>query len=124
MAGLTMRIGGDGPIVAHFDATGRRLDVRVRLHARGADGDALHDALRRLALDDRELARTAFGVVMHCAGSWEDEYTEIHGADALDFDEWMERIEFGGVTIVDAAASSSPPWGGADARSAGPARCA
>ncbi len=102
MPDLRMSIGGDGPVIAQFDATGWRLDVRGQLHARGADADDLHDALRQLALADRELARTAFGVVMNCMGSWEDEYTEIHGADALSFEDWVERLETELRTSVDA----------------------
>ena len=102
MSNLRITIGGDGPVVAGSDASGWRLNVRGRLHAQGADPDDLHDALRALALRDRELARVAFSVVMNCMGAWEDEYTEIQGVDALEFDNWMERIEFGGVTSVDA----------------------
>ena len=98
---LRISIGGDGPVVAQSDATGWRLLVRGRLHARGVFSDDLHVALRELALGDRELARDAFGVVMNCTGSWEDEYTEWHGEDALTFEDWMERLETGLRTSVD-----------------------
>jgi len=98
---LRISIGGDGPVVAETDATGWRLFVRGRLHAKGVDSDDLHVALRELALGDRELARAAFGVVVNCMGAWEDEYTESHGADALTFDDWMERLETGLRTSVD-----------------------
>ena len=100
-SGLRISIGGRGPVVAESDATGWRLIVRGQVHASGASSDTLHIALRDLALQDRELARVAFGVVMNCAGAWEDEYTEEHGEDALAFDDWMERIEAGGVIWVN-----------------------
>ncbi len=67
----------------------------------GVDPSDLHLALRDLALGDRDLARDSFGVVCNCAGAWEDEYTEEHGEDALTFEDWMERIEYGGVTLVN-----------------------
>ena len=102
MSNLQIRIGGDGPVVAEFDATGWRLIVRGRPETTGVDSEGLHVALRELALRDRDLARDAFGVVMNCAGAWEDEYTEEHGADALPFEDWMERIETGLRTSVDA----------------------
>lgn len=95
-----MRIGGDGPVVVESDATGWRLIVREQVHASGVSPDDLHTALRDLALRDRELAHDAFGVVCNCAGAWEDEYTEEHGEDALPFEDWLERIEYGGTTIV------------------------
>lgn len=98
---LSIRIGGDGPVVAESDATGWRLFVRHRLHARGVESDDLHVALRELALRDRELARVAFGVVMNCMGAWEDEYTEERGEDALTFGDWIERLETGLRTSVD-----------------------
>jgi hypothetical protein len=101
VSNLSISIGGDGPVVAESDAAGWRLIVRGRLHARGVDSDDLHVALRELALADRELARGAFGVVMNCMGAWEDEYTEEHGADALTFEDWMERLETGLRTSVD-----------------------
>jgi hypothetical protein len=101
VSNLRIRIGGDGPVAAESDATGWRLFVRGDLYARGVDGGDLHVALRELALRDRELARDAFGVVMNCSGSWEDEYTEEHGADALTFEHWMERLETGLHTSVD-----------------------
>lgn len=101
MSGLRTRIGGDGPVVAESDATGWRLIVRGQVHASGVDRDDLHVALRNLALHDRDLARDAFGVVVNCLGAWEDEYTEGHGEDALPFDDWMERIEYGGTTWVN-----------------------
>lgn len=101
MSGLRVRIGGDGPVVAESDATGWRLIVRGQVHTSGVDPTGLHVALRDLALDDRQLAHDAFGVVMNCAGAWEDEYTEEHGEDALTFEDWMERIEYGGVTWVN-----------------------
>jgi hypothetical protein len=100
MSNWKMRIGSDGPVVAELDTTGWRLIVRGQPHARGVDGDELHAALRELAL--RDLARDAFGVVVNCAGAWEDEYTEEHGEDALSFEDWMERIETGLRTSVDA----------------------
>ena len=34
----------------------------------------------------------------NCAGAWEDEYTEEH---ALTFEDWMERIEYGGITWLN-----------------------
>jgi hypothetical protein len=100
MGTLRTRIGEGGPVVAESDTTGWRLIVHGQTHATGVDNNALHVALRELALSDRALACDAFGVVMNCAGAWEDEYTEEHGEAALDFDNWMERIEFGGVTVV------------------------
>jgi hypothetical protein len=101
MSNLRVRIGGGGPVVVESGATGWRLLVREELHARGVDNDDLHVALRALAVSDRDLARDAFGVVMNCAGAWEDEYTEEHGEHALTFEDWMERIAYGGVTWVD-----------------------
>jgi hypothetical protein len=98
---LITRIGGDGPVVAASDATGWQLIVRGRTHATGVDSHDLHVALRELALSDRSLARDAFGVICNCAGAWEDEFTEEQGEDALTFEDWMERIEYGGVTWVD-----------------------
>ena len=98
---LRISIGGDGPVVAESDATGWRLFVRGRLHARGVDSDDLNVALRELALGDRELARDAFSVVVNCMGAWEDECTETHGEDALTFEDWMERLETGLRTSVD-----------------------
>lgn len=101
MAGLKVRIGGDGPVVIESDATGWRLIVRGPVHASGVDRNDLHIALRDLALRDRGLAHDAFGVVCNCAGAWEDEYTEEHGETALTFQDWMERIEHGGTTWVN-----------------------
>ncbi len=101
MSGLRTRIGGTGPVVAESDATGWRLITRGQLHASGVDHEDLHVALRALALSDPDLAGVAFGVVMNCLGAWEDEYTEEHGADALTFHDWMERIETGLRTWVD-----------------------
>lgn len=100
MSGLRIRIGGDGPVVAECDATGWRLIVRGAVRASGVDHDDLHVALRELALSDRDLANDAFAVVSNCAGAWEDEYTEERGEGALLLEEWMERIEFGGITCV------------------------
>lgn len=102
MAGLSIRIGGDGPVVAETetDPPGWRLLVRGHEHGAGVDQRDLHQALRDLARKDRHLARVAFGVVMNCM-AWEDEYTEEHGEDALTFEDWMERIERGGVTWVN-----------------------
>jgi hypothetical protein len=65
------------------------------------DPDALHVALRELALRDQDVARDAFGVVCNCLGAWEDEYTEEQGQDALTFEDWIERIAEGGVTWVN-----------------------
>lgn len=101
MSGLSVRVGGDGPVVAESDATGWRLIVRGNMDASGVDVDDLLVALRELALRDRDLANDAFAVVCNCAGAWEDEYTEEHGEDALTFEDWMERIEYGGVTRVE-----------------------
>jgi hypothetical protein len=101
MSNLSISIGGDGPVVAESDATGWRLIVHGRVHASGVDGEELHVALRELALSDRDLARDAFAVVVNWMGSWEDEYTEIHGEDALAFDDWMELIEYSGIVWVD-----------------------
>lgn len=101
MGGFRVRVGGDGPVVAETATQGCRLLVRGELQEAGVAGEELHTALRNLALRDRDLAHDAFGVVCNCAGSWEDEYTEEHDEDALSFDEWMERIEYGGVTWVD-----------------------
>ena len=98
---LVSRIGDGGPVVAVSASTGWQLIVRGRTQATGIDTDDMHNALRDLALCDRALARDAFGVVMNCLGAWEDEYTEEHGEDALTFEDWMERIEFGGDTFVD-----------------------
>lgn len=100
MSGLRSRIGGDGPVVAESDAQGWRLIARGSLHASGVVREGLHSALRDLALSDRSLADDCFGVLCNCLGAWEDEYTEEHGEDALTFEDWMERIEYGGVTIV------------------------
>jgi hypothetical protein len=101
MGVLRMRIGGDGRVVAESDATGWRLLVHRETHSTGVANEDLHVALRELALRDRALARDAFGVICNCVGAWEDEYTEEHGQDALAFEGWMERIEFGGVNGVD-----------------------
>jgi len=97
---LRTRIGGDGPVVATSDASGWQLIVRGQTHATGIDSDDLHVALRKLAIDDRELAPDAFGVIINCLGAWEDEYTEEHGEAALPFEDWMEGIEHRGVTWV------------------------
>jgi hypothetical protein len=97
---LTVRIGGDGPVVVESSATCWRLIVHGQTHATGLGPDDMHTALRELALSDRALALDAFGVVMNCVGAWEDEYTEEHGEEALDFDNWLERIEYGGTTVV------------------------
>jgi hypothetical protein len=76
--------------------------VRGALHVSSHDTDDLHGALRRLAIDDPEVARDAFGVVVNCGGSWEDEYTEEHGGDALPFEDWLERISAEGLaTYMD-----------------------
>ena len=40
-------------------------------------------------------------VVCNGIGSWEDEYTEEQGEDALAFEDWIERIADGGVTWVN-----------------------
>jgi hypothetical protein len=101
MGTFRSRIGGDGPVVVESDSSGWRLIVNGQTHARGVDSQQLHVELRELALRDRALARDAFGVVRNCAGAWEDEYTEEHGEDALAFDDWLERVELGGVTWVD-----------------------
>lgn len=101
MSELRTRIGGNGPIVAESDATGWRLIVRGNVKESGVDRDGLHIALRDLALDDRDLAPDAFAVVCNCPGAWEDEYTEDNGEDALTLEDWMERIEFGGLTLVN-----------------------
>jgi hypothetical protein len=101
MGTLRMRIGEGGPVVAESDAQRWRLIVRGQLHASGVDHDDLHVALREVALSDPDLARDAFGVVMNCAGAWEDDYTEEHGEGALSFEYWMERLETGLVTWVD-----------------------
>jgi hypothetical protein len=98
---LSISVGGGGPVVAESAATGWRLFVRSRLHARGVDSNDLHVALRELTLSDRELARDALGVVMNCIGAWEDEYTELHGEDAFTFEDWIERLETGLRTSVD-----------------------
>jgi hypothetical protein len=102
MSQWKMRIGADGPVVAELDATGWRLTVRGRPHATGIDHDDLHASLRELAMRERDLAHDAFAVVMNCEGAWEDEYTEENGEDALPFEDWMERIETGLRTSVDA----------------------
>jgi hypothetical protein len=102
MSEWTMRIGADGPVVGELDPTGWRLIVRGRPHTTGIAHDDLHVSLRELAMRDRDLAREAFAVVMNCAGAWEDEYTEEHGEDALRFEDWMERIETGLRTSIDA----------------------
>ena len=31
-------------------------------------------------------------MIVNCVGAWEDEYTEMHGEDALTFEDWMERV--------------------------------
>jgi hypothetical protein len=101
MSGLRVRIGDPGPVLAESDATGWRLIVHGRLQASGIDPDDLHNALRELALRDRALAHDAFGVVVNCAGSWEDDYTEEHGQDALTFEDWIQRVRTGLITWVD-----------------------
>ena len=101
MSNLRVRIGGDGPVVAESDATGWRLIVRGNIYATGVDNGDLHVELRELALRDPDLAHDAFGVVVNCAGAWEDEYTEEHGEDALTFEDWMERIATRFSTMVD-----------------------
>ena len=98
---LRIRIGGDGPVAAEWQGATWRLIVRGQPHATGVDPDELHDALRELALRNRDLANDAFGVIVNCAGAWEDEYTEEHGEDALRFEAWLERIETGLLTAVD-----------------------
>src|SRR3954454_13110621 len=102
MSNLRISIGGDGPVIAQSDAAGWRLIVRGHVHASGADNDELHVALRALALSDRDLARDAFAVVVNCMGSREDDYTKIHDEDALTFENWVERLETGLRTPVDA----------------------
>ena len=99
---LSMRIGADGPVVAELKNGIWRLIVRGRPWEPGDGSDEVHAALRQLALDDRALAKDAFGVVINCPGSWEDEYTEEHGEAALTFEDWLERIETGWQTAVDA----------------------
>jgi hypothetical protein len=96
------RIGGEGPVIVESDARGWLLIVRGEPHATGDNPADLHTALRDLALHDRDLARDAFGVVVNCVGAWEDEYTEEHGEDALTFEDWMDRLETGLRTWVDA----------------------
>jgi hypothetical protein len=78
---LCISVGGGGPVVAESEsaATGWRLFVRGRCHARGVDSNDLHVALRELARGDRELADDALGVVMNCIGAWEAERTELTG---------------------------------------------
>ena len=102
MSGWKSRIGGDGPVVAESDARGWPLIVRGQLHATGDNPGDPHAALRDLALHDRDLARDAFGVVVNCVGAWEDKYAEEHGEEALTFEDWMERLETGCRTWVDA----------------------
>jgi hypothetical protein len=76
--------------------------VRGAVHVGNDDSDDLCEALRQLAITDPEVAREAFGVVVNYAGSWEDEYTEHHGEDALPFEYWLERISTEGLsTHVD-----------------------
>jgi hypothetical protein len=78
------------------------LIVEGAVHVSSDDSDDLCEALRRLAITDPDLAEDAFGVVVNCAGSWEDEYTEHHGEDALSFEDWLERISTEGLsTHVD-----------------------
>ncbi len=101
MSGLRVRIGGDGPVVAESDASGWRLLVPGGVYATGVAPAELHSALRDLALGDQDWAHDAFDVVMNCAGSWEDEYTEEHGEAALSFDGWMELIKGGGEIRVN-----------------------
>lgn len=101
MSGMKVRIGGDGPVVAESDAAGWRLGVRGQFRTSGVDPTGLHVALRELALDDPQLAHDAFSVVCNCVGAWEDEYTEEHGEEALTFEDWTERIEYGGATCVN-----------------------
>ena len=99
-AGSTLRwsIGAGGPVVAEGDAAGWRMIVRGTVHVSSDDSDDLHGALRQLAISAPDLARVAFGVVMNCMGSWEDEYTEDHGEDALPFEYWLERISAEGLS--------------------------
>jgi hypothetical protein len=99
---LRWRIGAGSPVVAEGSAAGWRLLVRGAVHVSSDDSDDLCEALRQLAITDPEVGRDAFGVVMNLAGSWEDEYTEDHGEDALPFEEWLERISTEGLeTHVD-----------------------
>ncbi len=100
MGNWSASIGDGGPVVAASDAAGWQLIVRGRTQATGVYSDDLHVALRELAKRDRGLARDAFGVICNCLGSWEDEYTEEAGEDALTFEDWMERIELGHVHWV------------------------
>lgn len=95
------RIGGDGPVVAAWDAAGWRLVVRGAITAAGIVLADLHDALRDLATSDGDLARDAFGVVMNCALAWEDDYTELNGEDSLTFDDWIRLVQDGGDVWVD-----------------------
>lgn len=101
MGTLRMRIGGDGPVVIETDATGWRLLVRGQIRAAGLARSDMHAALREIALNDRSVAHDAFGVLMNCAGAWEDDYTEEHGENALAFEDWMKRIESGVEHWVD-----------------------
>jgi hypothetical protein len=99
---LRWRIGAGSPVVAEGGAVGWRLIVRGAVHVSSDDSDDLCEALRQLAITDPEVARDAFGVVVNYAGSWEDEYTEHHGEDALPFEYWLERISTEGLlTHVD-----------------------
>lgn len=97
--GSTLRwsIGAGGPVVAEGDAAGWRLIVQGAVHVSSDESDDLCGALRQLALSDPELARDAFGVVVNCR-SWEDDYTEHHGEDALPFEDWLERISTEGLS--------------------------
>lgn len=101
MSSLIVRIGGDGPVVVETDAAGWRLIVRGQIESSGIDHADLHTALRQLALRDPSLAEDAFGVVCNCAGSWEDDYTEEYGEDALTLEDWLTRIGDGAVTWVN-----------------------
>ncbi|WP_372787879.1 hypothetical protein [Paraconexibacter sp.] len=102
MTKFTMGIGDEQDLVsAVMDDEGWRILVRGRPREAGADTDDLHAALRSLAVADADLARDAFAVVMNCPGAWEDEYTEFHGEDALDFDEWLFIVAHGYTVWVE-----------------------
>lgn len=89
---LRMRIGGNGPVVLETGGGRWRLIVEGRTVADETgplDGD---DALRDLALRRPDLAADALATVMNLAGTWEDDFTEEHGAEALDLEHWLERL--------------------------------
>ena len=100
MSNLKVSIGDGGPVVAQSDRTGWRMIVRGEVHASGRLPHDLHAALRELAISERDLAQDAFGVVMNCAGSWEDENTGV----------CMARRRSRSMSGWSASSTEASPW--------------